>query len=358
MARPTSGRSSIATLNSQARIRFGTRVSGRSLLRRILIIAPLGLSLLLGACSGSPSFLDPQGPRASSVATLWWIVTGMGIVIFVIVVAILLYAVYRNPSQEEQQQERPFGTKLLWVGGITVPLLVFAFIYALSVRDMVASGNPGSPAVTIEVIGHQWWWEVRYPQQRIVTANEIHIPAGENALVKLTSADVLHAFWVPQLHGKLDTVPGQTNSITLKASHPGTFRGECLVYCGLQHATMNFIVVADSPDQFAAWLSNQASTPSTPADPNLVKGQQVFLGSACVYCHSLAGTNASGDIGPNLTHLASRQQLGAGALPNNVGSLGGWIINPQVSKPGNLMPPENFSGPDLQALLAYLESLK
>lgn len=315
--------------------------------------------LLFAACSSAPSPLNPSGEGAQQISTIWWAVFSIGALIFLAVVALLVYGAFRTPGRAEEEGRHPFGTAMVWVGGIAIPLIVLGTIYGLGLSGMGALGSASTTSpLTIEIIGHQWWWEVRYPHENVVTANEIHIPTGQTVEFKLTSADVLHAFWVPQLQGKVEAIPGQTNTFTIKTGRAGTYRGECLLFCGLQHANMNFLVVAESPDTFAAWLSGQAKTPAAPTDPLLLQGQQIFLGSACVYCHTIAGTNASGEIGPSLTHLASRQQLAAGALPNNPGALGGWIVDPQTIKPGNMMPPENFSGPDLQALIAYLESLK
>jgi cytochrome c oxidase subunit 2 len=186
----------------------------------------------------------------------------------------------------------------------------------------------------------------------------MHIPVGQPVRLQLTSADVIHSFWVPQLGPKVDTLPGIINRTWTEASRSGTYRGECNVFCGIQHANMDFLVVADPPAKFAAWLRDQEAVPPQPTTATLYQGQQVFLGSACVYCHTIRGTNASGRIGPDLTHFGSRQSIGAGIVPNNPGYLGGWIANSQIIKPGNAMPPMNLPAKQLQQLLAYLESLK
>ncbi len=319
-----------------------------------------GCGFLFAACANSaPSPVNPSSPRAEEINQLWWIFFAMAAAIFLLVLVVLVYGAIRTPGEAEQQRQHAFGTPLIWIGGITMPIIVLGIVFLLSTKVLVAFGGPLSPSrLTIEVTGHQWWWEVRYPQQGFITANEIHIPAGRQVEVRLTSDDVIHDFWVPELQGKMDAIPGETNSLTLETSKAGTYRGGCLVYCGLQHTNMNFIVVVDSPAQFSTWIAGQRATPSSPTDPAITKGQQVFLGSACVYCHAVSGTNASGRDGPNLTHFGSRQQIGAGVLPNNPGTLGGWIVNPQTIKPGNLMPPENFSGQELEDLITYLESLK
>lgn len=325
---------------------------------RALLVACISLSAAMGACGGSPTFLRPAAPDASQTRGLWWILFTTAAVVFAAVVAILVYGALRRPSQAEERARHAFGTPLVWIGGITIPAMILFTVFGLSIVQMTAANGGDSSNLTIEVVGHQWWWEVRYPHDKVVTANEVHLPVNQPARVVITSADVIHAFWVPELQGKIDAIPGQSNSIRLQASREGTYRGECLTYCGLQHANMNFVVVAQPADQFQAWLSAQSAAPPAPAGPQLVRGQQIFLGSACVYCHTIEGTNASGRVGPDLTHLASRPQLAAGTIPNTPGALGGWIVDPQTIKPGNKMPPENFSGPDLQALIAYLESLK
>jgi cytochrome c oxidase subunit 2 len=212
--------------------------------------------------------------------------------------------------------------------------------------------------VTVEVIGHQFWWEIRYPDSGVVTANEITIPAGEPVRLLLRSADVIHSFWVPQLHGKMDLVPGRENTFWVTADTPGRYRGICAEFCGIQHAKMHKLVVAlDRPD-FDAWLQDQQAEAAEPATEQARRGREVFLQSSCVECHAVRGHTPPNDVGPDLTHLASRFTLAAGILPNNRGALGGWLLDPQSQKRGARMPPTNLSGPDLQALLDYLEALR
>jgi cytochrome c oxidase subunit 2 len=235
-------------------------------------------------------------------------------------------------------------------------LLVATFVLTLNTANARASNVSG--AYVVEVIGHQWWWEVYYPDARLTTANEIHIPVGRPVQIRETSTDVIHSLWIPQLGGQMEGIPGRQTSMIIQASQPGTYRGECAEFCGVQHAHMDLVVVADSPDQFIKWLDGQKVTPPSPTDPHLRQGQQAFLGSACVYCHTIRGTNATGTLGPDLTHLASRQTIGAGTLPNTPGNLAGWIADAQGIKAGNLMPPMQLDGDQLQAVLDYLDSLK
>jgi cytochrome c oxidase subunit 2 len=212
--------------------------------------------------------------------------------------------------------------------------------------------------MTIQVTGRQWFWDVDYPDHHVRTANEIHIPVDETVTIVALSGDVIHSFWVPELNRKIDMIPGRRNVIRLRADRAGVFRGQCAEFCGLQHAHMAFTVVAEPRDALDAWLAREARPAPQPQTPAEQRGQQVLLGSACVYCHTIDGTNASGRIGPDLTHLASRQAIGAGVVPNTPGYLAGWILDPQHLKPGNKMPATALTGPQLQDLLAYLRTLR
>jgi cytochrome c oxidase subunit 2 len=244
------------------------------------------------------------------------------------------------------------------LGGVVFPTLVLSALWVLTLRDIRATSATRPSALTVAVVGHDWWWEVRYPQQKVVTANEIHVPAGRPVKILLTTNDVLHSFWVPQLAGKTDLIAGKTNVMWLQADRPGVYRGQCAEYCGLQHAHMAFFVIAQAPADFQSWLSQETVTPATPSDPNLAQGRQVFTGTTCAECHTIQGTTARGTDGPDLTHFGSRMTIGAGTVPNTRGNLGGWIVDSQSIKPGNLMPPIQVSPQDLQALIDYLESLQ
>jgi cytochrome c oxidase subunit II len=222
---------------------------------------------------------------------------------------------------------------------------------------MRANSEPPTPTeLAIEVVGHDWWWEVRYPD--FVTANEIHIPVGRAVHVELRTADVIHSFWVPSLTSKFDLVPNQKNDLWLMADRAGEYRGQCAEFCGAQHAGMAFLVVAQPEGEFDQWMAGQAAPARTPTDALATRGQQVLEGTACASCHTVRGTTADGDVGPDLTHFGSRQFIGAGVAPNDPGWLGGWIANSQTVKPGNLMPPQPLAPEDLNALIAYLETLE
>jgi cytochrome c oxidase subunit II len=221
---------------------------------------------------------------------------------------------------------------------------------------------PTEDALEIEVTGHQWWWQVHYrdadPSQGITTANEIHIPVGRPVVLALASSDVVHSFWVPSLHGKRDLVPGHVNTLTLRADRPGVYRGQCAEFCGQAHALMALWVVAEPAAAFEAWRAAQRKTPPAPETPETKRGQQVFLGGPCVLCHTVAGTSAQSNAGPDLTHFASRKSLAAASLPNTRGHLAGWLLNAQSLKPGSTMPNIGLSADDLHALIAYLETLR
>lgn len=248
-------------------------------------------------------------------------------------------------------------------GGVTLPAIVLpmVLISSVTIHGKLASGPPDD-ALTVEVIGRRWWWEIRYLDKGnravAVTANEIHIPVGRPVKFLLRSRDVIHSFWVPNLAGKVDLIPGQTNTAWLTADRAGAFRGQCAEFCGVQHTNMAFWVVAEPPEIFSNWLARESGPAIEPLDPVVARGQQVFLSSACTMCHAIRGTAARGQVAPDLTHLASRRTLAAGILPNNRGNLAGWILDPQHIKPGNRMPPINFDADSLHPLLSYLESLR
>ncbi|MCE7984979.1 MAG: cytochrome c oxidase subunit II [Caldilinea sp. CFX5] len=336
---------------------------------RSLLFALLGLSLWTGACQSAtrvepdiPSALDPQGPAAATIANLWWILFWLGTAVFVVVTALLLLIVFthrRRGAILEPDLQAPEHRTWIWWGGIISPAIILGVTLFFTLRSHIALAYPPTPPVTtIEIVGRLWWWEVRYPDHNIVTANEIYIPVGQPVQLRLTAAEVIHSFWVPELHGKMDMIPGKINTLWIQADTPGDYRGLCTEFCGRQHAKMQFILVATPPTAFNRWIEQQQQPAVTPTDPNLLRGQQVFLASNCVYCHAVQGTAAQGNLGPDLTHLASRRTLGAGAVVNNRGNLGGWIANPQHIKPGNLMPAARLTAPELQAMLDYLVSLR
>jgi cytochrome c oxidase subunit II len=321
-----------------------------------LLLAPIAA----GCGERDQSTLAPKSEAAHDIARLWWIMLVGSAVVFGVVLVLIVVAVLRRRGPEAPPTQGRGGLWIPAVGGIAVPVVVLAGLFALTLRTLPKTSplSASQTAFTIEVVGRQWFWDVTYPQTGVRTANELHIPVGVPVNVEVTSGDVVHSFWVPELNRKIDVIPGQTNHVTLEADRAGVFRGQCAEFCGLQHAHMAFFVVAQPKAAFDAWLARESKPAALPATPELERGQQVLLGSACVYCHTIDGTTASGRIGPDLTHVASRRTIGAGLLPNARGYLAGWILDPQHLKPGNKMPGTDLSGGELQALLDYLESLK
>ena len=310
--------------------------------------------------------LNPASPQARLVARLGDSMYVTAAIVFVLVVAALLWGAFHrrgsaDPSVDDAGRDRPMRTAVLLATGVTTAILFVFLIFDVSVGRTITT-NPGKGALQIRVTGHQWWWEVQYrdslPKNWVTTANEIHIPVGSPVAFELRSIDVIHSFWPPNLSPKRDQIPGNENSLWFQADSAGVYRGQCAEFCGHQHAKMAFLVVAESPGEFASWLARQRDTASTPRDSMARRGRDVFLASSCVMCHVVSGTPAGSRIGPDLTHLASRRTLAACTLPNTRENLTGWIVDPQAIKPGVKMPPNQLSGPELLALVAYLETLK
>lgn len=298
--------------------------------------------------------LDPAGPAASAIADLWWVMFASSLVIFVGVLVFLVLALRRRQSSEGDGDQ--MGRRIVTFGGVLLPAVVVLglMIYNTYITVYLEEA-PTTPELNIAVHSHQWWWGVDYPGYGFTTANEIHIPVGRPVSITLQSEDVIHAFWVPELQGKRDMMPDHVGRIWLQADEPGTYLGQCAEFCGRQHAKMQFLVIALEPEEFEAWVDQQQQDPENDL---ISRGQQIFLGSECVYCHTIRGTNATGTLGPDLTNLANRRELGAGTLPNTRGHLAGWIIDSQQFKPGNLMPPMPMEGQELLDLLEYLETLR
>jgi cytochrome c oxidase subunit II len=339
-------------------------------------VALFFIALLASGCatvsispSGTPSALQPQGPAAGHLASLWWLMFGLGAAIWLLVIGLMFAALarHRRGSSETAPDSHGGDTGRKWVirGGLILPIVVLAIVFSYSTYTLAAveRGNQ-QPAVKIKVIGRRWWWEVQYPDQGVITANEIHMPVATPVEIQLESGDVIHSFWVPQLHGKMDLIPTRINNITLQADQKGVYRGECAEFCGLQHAHMGFMVVAESTDDFNKWIMGQQHSASPPTDPVAQQGAQVFTSAGCVFCHTIRGSNdkpidRSGvDLGPDLTHLSSRLTIAGATLTQSKGNLAGWIVDPQHNKPGALMPNQYINSQDLQALLAYLGTLK
>lgn len=326
----------------------------------------VGALALAPACASGGAF-DPQGPQARRLLNLFWVSLGTASVVAVVVSGLLLYAMFRrrpDPGEgHDEVGERFPATRFIVVGGLVIPSLVLMAMLGFTVATL--AGTPQSGDVRIEVVGHQFWWEATYPEQPLVatrfeTANEIHVPVGRPVELTLRSEDVIHSLWVPQLGGKVDMIPGRDNTLVLQADRPGVYRGKCAEYCGLAHATMQFLVVAQPADAFRRWAADQARPAQQPATDDARAGRQAFVDGACAGCHAVRGTPADGELGPDLTHLASRRTLGAGIVPNDHEHLTTSVANIQQLKPGNEMPPMEgvFTDRELADIVAYLESLR
>lgn len=305
------------------------------------------------------SMLDAAGPQSAAIAWLWWLILFITTGVFVVVMVVLAVAVRRRSLQPSSE-----ATMTRWViaaSAATVAILFAWLVASVSVGRATAAPQMAD-AVTINITGRQWWWQLEYsdtlPSNRFRTANEILIPVGRPVVVNVTSRDVIHSFWVPNLHGKRDLVPGYVTSLWFQADREGVFRGQCAEFCGYQHANMALYVRAVPDADFQAWLGAQRQPAAEPASDVQRRGRDVFLRATCPQCHAIRGTLAGGAFGPDLTHIGSRRTIGAGLLPNTTENLQRWIRDPQQFKPGNKMPAHDLSDADLQALAAYLRGLQ
>ncbi|MCZ7534367.1 MAG: cytochrome c oxidase subunit II [Acidimicrobiia bacterium] len=312
------------------------------------------------ACSGPMSIMDPAGPGASRVARLWWLIFWISIIVMLVVLVLLVYSLRTRRKTGANSEGNPedvpaWGIRFVAISGFVIPVIVLIVVLGISLFDLAALGKDQNSQLRIEVTGHMWWWEARYPNG-VVTANEIHIPVGEPVEFSLETADVIHSFWIPSLFPKKDMIPGRANTLTMEASKPGRYQGICSEFCGLQHANMGMYVVADV--NFTEWLANQELPALKPSSNTTKSGLEVFLGSTCIGCHTIRGTAADSTIGPDLTHVADRETLFAARVDNTRANLKAIIIDPQGIKPGAAMPPTTLTDADLESLLDYLESLR
>lgn len=323
-------------------------------------LAGPALAAAAGGCGGMQSALAPKSGDAAALAELTGIMAAGAALVLALVAVVAAAAVLGSPKW----RRRLGGRGLVLWGGIALPVAALSvlLVYGLGLmRETI--GGPGRPSLRIEVTGERWWWRVRYLDAAggtdFVTANEIHLPVGEPVELRLASAGLIHSFWVPQLGGKLDMIPGRTNRLVLSAGAAGVFRGQCAEYCGAAHAQMAFLVVAEPPQSFAEWAAAQRRTASAAATEEARRGAALFLASGCGACHAVRGTPAAGTVGPDLTHIGGRLTIAAGTLPRNPGTLAAWILDAQHLKPGNLMPSfDILAGEEARAVAAYLDSLK
>lgn len=318
--------------------------------------------------TGSQSMLQPAGQAAGRISTLGWITFLMLLIIAFIMWIIIVWVGVRHRGTVDIKPpyEPKGGQDWILTGGFIVPFVILTTLFVLSLNTLAKfpmrmTADPPTPDIV--VVGHQWWWEIRYEDGPVfdyfTTANELHIPTHRPINVEVLSADVIHSFWVPRIHGKIDTIPGQPNFIRIEANDVGVYRGECAEFCGDQHAHMGMLIIAQTPADYDKWLADQRLPGATPITPDAQAGKEVFLSAACVLCHKVRGTLAGGTVAPDLTHIGSRMSLAADTLTNNTGSLAAWITHAQSLKPGCQMPDvTQFNGDQLRDLVAYLQQLK
>lgn len=322
-------------------------------------LLPLAAVLALTACSPMQSAFHPTGAEAERIATLFWIMTIGGAIIFVIVLVATGLAIYGGKVRETLRRER-----FIAIMGIGFPVAVLSalLVYGFVLMGAGSRTQTNPDGLRVEIAGELWWWRVTYvlPDGSTVTsANELHVPVGELVEIALTSTNVIHSFWAPQLAGKLDMIPGRTNRLTVTATEPGISRGQCAEYCGGAHALMAFHVVAQSPEEFDAWLQAEAAPALEPEGEAAERGAQTFIETGCAACHAIRGTQSRGVVGPDLTHVGRRHSLAAATLPNTAEAFANWIADNQHIKPENKMPAYDIlSEAQINDLAIYLEGLK
>ena len=328
-------------------------------MRRAAWIAVLFLPFT--ACRVSYSALDTASPEARRVTNLHWLMLWVTVAVSFAVIAALAIALTRRRTTQTRVGERRRTSAVAAAAALsTLVLLGLLTASVLAGRAVATPVGPG--ALRIQIVGHQWWWEVRYPadppSDTVITANEIHVPVGRPVLLELSTTDVIHSFWVPNLNGKKDLLPGRPTQHLLRPERLGVFKGRCAEFCGYQHAHMGFLLIVEEPGRFKSWIASQRRPAAEPSDAAGHHGREVFLSSACVSCHTIRGIGAFGHEAPDLTHLASRRMIGSATLPNTDGPLAGWIVDSQHIKPGNHMPPNLLPADDLLDLVSYLRSLQ
>jgi len=307
------------------------------------------------------SSFNPASPEATAISQLFAVTLVVCALIFAVVIGIIAFGLMRFRWREGGDQSEPSqvaGNRKVEIVWTVIPFLIVIMLFALTARTMSSSDPSPAPKPDLIVVGHQWWWEARYPHSGVIAANEIHIPVGRPLCLELQSADVLHEFWVVQLARKMTTVPGRPNYIWLQADQPGTYLGVCSEYCGTQHAWMRFLVVAEEASAFEQWQQVQLKAAGAPAEGSAAQGLALIKQMTCSNCHAIHGTGIDAHVGPDLTHFAGRRELGAGVAANTDANLRRWLANPHAVKPGVYMPSFKFTDEQLSNLVAYLETLK
>jgi cytochrome c oxidase subunit 2 len=304
--------------------------------------------------------LNPATAQSAAISHLFVIVLVVAALILAVVVGLVVFIVLRYRQRDDgREPAQTSGNLTLEVVWTAIPIGMLVIIFFFTVKTMREVSPPaGMHAPDLVVVAHQWWWEVRYPRAGVVTANEVHIPTGKHLLVRVESADVIHDFWVPRLARKVDAIPRHPNHLWLQVDVPGTYLGSCNEYCGVGHAQMRLRVIAEPEEEFRAWEDAQLIVPPAPVSAAAQRGKLIFQRRTCAACHRIAGTAAAGTVGPDLSHLASRQTLASGAAPNTREELAKWLTDPNSIKPGSHMPNLQLSHAELGDLVAYLEGLR
>jgi cytochrome c oxidase subunit 2 len=332
-------------------------------LRSILAVAT---ACVLTSCTGWQSSFNAQAAQSEEIKRILLIFIAVSTVVWVVVMLVVLFGLVRRkrlgerPLDLRETFEHRARTFILVAGMVTTFTVLALSVVSYGAQRSVFAKDPSS--TTVKITGHQWWWEVQYeadsPHLSFTTANEIRVPVGQPITIQLESADVIHSFWVPSLTGKMDLITGQQNTLQFTAKKPGVYRGQCAEFCGAQHAHMAFTVRVLPVDEYRRWRDHANESAQSPSDPLSIRGEQLFRGRGCGLCHTIRGTLAGGQFGPDLTHIASRETIAAGTLPQNPGNLAAWIANPQHIKPGNLMPKMSLRSDELISILHYLEQLQ
>jgi cytochrome c oxidase subunit II len=339
--------------------------------RATATILVLPCSVVLTACGGSHNALNSAGLQSGHIESLWWIFFWITAGVYVIVMAVLAAAILRRKRADENSapetrpdpdRERRAGNIIKAAVGLSVFILFTLMILSFRTGREVSSLSYVDSPIEIHITGNQWWWDIEYrdpiPSMNIRTANELHLPVGRPVKLRLQSNDVIHSFWLPNMHGKMDLIPGYKSMYFFRPDRIGTYFGQCAEFCGYQHAKMRLVLFVESQDDFEKWAAAQRAVPLPPSDPTALRGQQIFEQSVCTQCHAVAGTKANARVGPDLTHVASRHFIASASLRNAREHLETWITDPQTIKPGVRMPMNRYSEEDLHALVTYIENLK
>ena len=310
-----------------------------------------------------PSALSPAGPNSEAIASLFTIVLVIATVVFIVVEGLIIVSAFRFRSRAKDTAEpsQVHGNTRAEIAWTILPALIVVSLFVMALQtQQTLDTRPAAAAeqMTVKVIGHQFWWEYQYPDLGIATATDLVIPAGKVVNLELSSVDVIHSFWIPQLNGKTDAFPNHVNFTWIQANTPGVYYGQCAELCGAGHANMHAVVIAKTQTEFDQWVKQQQAAPVEPTVALAQQGQQILMAGACIGCHTINGTSANGKTGPNLTHMGSRMSIAGGTFPNTEGNLRRWLANPPAMKPGSIMPKLNLTNTEIDSLTAYLLSLK